>query len=431
VYADQFGSSGGGNGQFMELFAMTINSTHIFVGDYTTKRVQILDHAGNYQDDIYITNRGSGYHYIRGITINGTHIFVSVDFIGFPNKQQIEVLDLGGNSKTTIGDHPGTGDGEFDSPSGIAVSGSKIFTVNKLNNRLQIFDLAGNFISSFGGFGTTNGQFNYPEGIAINSTHLFVTDYHNHRVQIFDHAGTFEAKFGYLGAEDGNFSGPTSIAVSEDHILVSEYYNDRIQVFGLSGNYITKFGDLGSGNGQFINPRDIVSNYTHVFVADEGNDRVQIFAYENFPPQNLSTQFGISSITLFWDAPIPYLNYNLTGYRIYRGTQQEIYSFMYDTEQLYFQDFAVEENQTYYYVITAVYTDGESRYSNEASGQVPIQQTVTRTETVTDTEILVSTTIFDTTTETTTKTEESHFPWYGFLILIPIITIINKRRRRN
>ena len=171
----------------------------------------------------------------------------------------------------------GTLDGQFSNPTGIAVNSTHILVTELGNNRVQIFDLSGNFEDTFGSFGAGNGQFSNPTGIAVNSTHILVTELNNDRVQIFDLSGNFEDTFGSNGAGNGQFNAPEDIAVNSTHILVADTVNDRVQIFDLSGNFEDTFGSFGAGNGQFVTPRGIAVNSTHILVADGGNERVQIF----------------------------------------------------------------------------------------------------------------------------------------------------------
>ncbi|MBI3756232.1 MAG: NHL repeat-containing protein, partial [Deltaproteobacteria bacterium] len=82
-----------------------------------------------------------------------------------------------------IGSERGSGNGQFYEPAGIAVSSdNRIYVVDSENNRVQIFDQAGQFIKAFGAKGKETGQFRMPYGIAIGADgKLFVTDSKNSR----------------------------------------------------------------------------------------------------------------------------------------------------------------------------------------------------------------------------------------------------------
>jgi DNA-binding beta-propeller fold protein YncE len=58
--------------------------------------------------------------------------------------------------------------------------------LDKSNNRIQKFDSNGNFIMKWGSPGTADGQFNFPDGIAIDSEgNVYVADSDNNRIQVF------------------------------------------------------------------------------------------------------------------------------------------------------------------------------------------------------------------------------------------------------
>ena len=81
----------------------------------------------------------------------------------------------------------GTGNGQFISPSGIAVdSSNNVYVVDAGNNRIQKFTSNGTFITTWGSYGTGNGQFISPSGIAVDSSNnVYVVDAGNNRIEIF------------------------------------------------------------------------------------------------------------------------------------------------------------------------------------------------------------------------------------------------------
>ncbi|MFQ5641249.1 MAG: FG-GAP-like repeat-containing protein, partial [bacterium] len=194
----------------------------------------------------------------------------------------------------------GIGDGQFNQPSGMAISKSgKIIITDEMNHRIQVFDELGNFMFRFGAFGTGKGEFNQPKGVAINSQgSILVTDEMNHRVQVFDSTGSFLSEFGSSGSGDGQFDRPQGIAVdkSSGNILVVDHFNDRVQAFDSSGKFLFRFGTvcylpggqncsdpddsgpLEPGDGQFWNPSGVAFDSSgHIIVSDSENHRVQVF----------------------------------------------------------------------------------------------------------------------------------------------------------
>ncbi len=191
------------------------------------------------------------------------------------------VQNLTSLSGVSIGSK-GTGNGQFDEPTGISANGTgHIFVADTLNNRIQIFDASGKYLDQFGQSGTGNGQFNRPQGIAINGTgHIFVADTLNNRIQIFDNTGSYLKQFNQYG-ESGQiiFHQPKGIAInSTGYVYVADTGGGSISVFDNTGSYLTHFGQSGTGNGQFNQPQGIAINSTgYVYVADTNNDRMQIF----------------------------------------------------------------------------------------------------------------------------------------------------------
>jgi tripartite motif-containing protein 71 len=66
-----------------------------------------------------------------------------------------------------------------------------VYVTDRDNNRIQKFDSTGKFITTWGSHGSDDGQFKSPTGIAVDSSgNAYITDYNN-RVQKFDNFGKF------------------------------------------------------------------------------------------------------------------------------------------------------------------------------------------------------------------------------------------------
>lgn len=152
---------------------------------------------------------------------------------------------------------PGTREGEFANPQGIAVNQANghVYVVDRDNSRVQEFDLDGNFVRLWGwGVSTPGGSFQICSsscragaagagdgqlgevtigdptdpargrpGIAVDPTdgQLFVADPGNSRVQQFSPTGAFEAVIGTAGGGLGEFGDqePQRVAVDSNGIL--------------------------------------------------------------------------------------------------------------------------------------------------------------------------------------------------------------------
>ncbi|MFX1508280.1 MAG: fibronectin type III domain-containing protein, partial [Promethearchaeota archaeon] len=83
-------------------------------------------------------------------------------------------------------------------------------------------------------------------------------------------------------------------------------------------------------------------------------------------PLNLQATANENSVTLNWAPPTNDGGAIVTNYNIYRGRVSGSYSFLAAVSGTTFQDNAVDHGVTYFYVVTAVNSIGESLFSNEA-----------------------------------------------------------------
>src|SRR5262249_3512721 len=88
-----------------------------------------------------------------------------------------------------------------------------IYTGELSMNRVQKFDTHGTPLLMWGSLGTGPGQFNQVTGIAVDgSGNVFVSDNANHRIQKFDQNGTYISQFGTFGTGAGQLQYPRGLA---------------------------------------------------------------------------------------------------------------------------------------------------------------------------------------------------------------------------
>jgi DNA-binding beta-propeller fold protein YncE len=173
----------------------------------------------------------------------------------------------------------GTGKGEFDSPTGIAVDPSgNILVADTNNGRIEKFSPTGTFLSIMGTKGSGQGQLEQPNGIAVDRAgNIYVADAGKHQVEKLGPDGRFIAE--WKGPEPG-FYGPRRIANGPDHsVYVVDQGHARIAKFSSDGRVLAIWGSSGTGSGQFDDPTSVAVDRTtnRVYVADPRNKRIQIF----------------------------------------------------------------------------------------------------------------------------------------------------------
>jgi DNA-binding beta-propeller fold protein YncE len=130
--------------------------------------------------------------------------------------------------------HELTTPGDFARPAGLAVDQEgNLYVADALNNRIEIFDGDGKFVSMFGKAGDGPGYFARPKGVAIDSDdHVWVVDGMQDRVQVFNHDAQLLISFGGHGLLPGQFQGLVGITIDKtNRVFTSEIFPGRVQQF--------------------------------------------------------------------------------------------------------------------------------------------------------------------------------------------------------
>ncbi len=132
-------------------------------------------------------------------------------------------------------------------------------------------------------FLTTPGDFGAPQCVAVDKDgNVYVTDTLNNRVEIFDADGKYISQFGKAGDGPGYFTRPKGIAVDGDgHIWVADSMQDRLQVLNRDGQLLTYIGQ-GHGElpGQFKALVGVaIDKNNWVFTTEQEPGRLQVFRY--------------------------------------------------------------------------------------------------------------------------------------------------------
>ena len=225
----------------------------------------------------------------------------------------------------------GQGVAEFQRPLGLAVDEeNRIYIADAGNNRVQVIDDTGGFITEFGGRGWQSGEFDHPADIALSfqrsHRHLYVADTANNRVQYcnfidqifyvltetvddtpldqpegigigrngevyvvdtrnhrwieFNVAGVPIVAHGSFGRGTEQLWNPTDLAVdTRGNIYIVDAGNHLIKKYDFSGNLMATWGSEGDKPGQLREPKCIaLDEWNYLYVTDSGNRRVQVFA---------------------------------------------------------------------------------------------------------------------------------------------------------
>jgi len=177
------------------------------------------------------------------------------------------------------------------SPAGIAIDAANrfVYVVDTQQDQVLVFDADKYTLLRRIGTGgkrhtlTSPGDFALPTNVAVDREgNVFVTDTLNNRVEIFDADGVFISEFGTPGDGPGHFARPKGIAVDCDgHIWVADEVQSRVQVYNKEGQLLIYFGDHGWYPGQFQALYGIAADNhnNRIITSEQFPGRVQVFRY--------------------------------------------------------------------------------------------------------------------------------------------------------
>ena len=152
----------------------------------------------------------------------------------------ISVFNIGGSITRTIGTagQYGSEEGQFYSPSAIAIREGVLYVAEEHNHRVQKTTTSGKFLSKFGSQGSGAGQLCSPRGICLDPDgRVFVSESNNSRVSVFNPDGTFVKHI------TGNLSSPWGVTFDPSgNLHVANYNSHSISVFTPEGTYVTQYG---------------------------------------------------------------------------------------------------------------------------------------------------------------------------------------------
>lgn len=273
-----FGSkSAGEKHAFFKPFGVASNGKGlVYVSDVARPpRVEVLDDVKREVRSIGIEGQGQ--------LLSPLGIALDADgnlYVADSQLRQVISFDPAGKFKAAYGSKE-----VLERPTAVAVDSTRklLYVADTGGHRVQVFSLADSkVVRTIGKRGAEAGSFNFPEGLAVDKEgKLYVVDAMNFRYQVFDPDGKFLAQHGKIGQEPGFFARPKGIALdSGGHVYVSDAAFGNVQVFDAEGRLLIWIGAPGVGPGQFQLTEGIFIDATdRLFIVDQMNKRVQRFQY--------------------------------------------------------------------------------------------------------------------------------------------------------
>jgi DNA-binding beta-propeller fold protein YncE len=297
-FSSAWGSEGKAKGEFLRPHDLEFDGheKYLYVADRDGNRIQVFDKNGIYLFKFGQKGQKNGEFLVPyGIDVD----IAGNVWVADRGNHRIQKFDSHGNFILKFGNvdsHPSNEPGKFDNPRHVEVDKAlkNVYVADSKNNRIQQFDINGNFIKVIGKYGKKSGEFNLPTTIEIDSRgNFFVNERGNERIQKFDSNWNPLLMWGSKGSRNNQFCHMEHIALDKyDNVYVTDPQSDpgcsmqpRVLKFDNDGNFITKFGSYGDESGQFKDPEHLtIDSVGDVYVSDRGNDNIQKFS----PVQSLN-----------------------------------------------------------------------------------------------------------------------------------------------
>ena len=188
---EQFGEKGKHPGQFTNPVDVTfLNDKEILIADQFNNRIQHI----NIQTEVVVKTfgkKGEGkgdFETPLSVCVDDTERIVVTEY----DNNRVQVMSKEGEALFTIGD---SGPEKLSTPYS-CIPYKNIFLVTERDNHvIKAFDASNTFLYKFGKKGNQEGQFNSPRGMCLDgSKNLLVCDSDNNRVQRFSLDGRFRGK---------------------------------------------------------------------------------------------------------------------------------------------------------------------------------------------------------------------------------------------
>lgn len=287
VFVLKWGSFGAGDGQFDYPYGVASDE----VGD-----VYVVENGGNPRVQKFTSSGAylaqwsgfdNGFNFPSGVAAHGGFVYVADS-----GHSRVQKFTDAGAYVTQWGT-PGSGDGEFNFPYGVAIDAAgDVYVSDGFNHRIQKFSASGAYLSQWGSPGSGPGQLDAPEQMTIDAAgDLYVVDYNNHRIEKFDTSGNFITQWGSEGTGPSQFFAPAGIATDgAGDVYVADNATSRIQKFTSGGIYLLEWGTRGFGDGQFQGAAGIAIHGGLLYAADYNNHRMQEFG--GLPTSTRTTSWG-------------------------------------------------------------------------------------------------------------------------------------------
>ena len=228
------GGTGKGHGEFDKPRGVTVDASgNVYVADGGNSRIQKFSPEGKFLGSYGRVGTGDGeLREPDGVAVDASGNIYVTDAV---NQRLVKFNSDGNFVGQWGGPEPG-----FAGPRDIAVGPDKlIYVLDQGRARVVKMNSKGETVGHWGQSGSGDGQFNNPTGLAVSGERVYVADAGNNRIQIFDVDGKFINQW-FVPQWDKYIWHFPDLAVDENEsrVYVTSGWTKEVLVLDMSGNYV-------------------------------------------------------------------------------------------------------------------------------------------------------------------------------------------------
>ena len=127
-----------------------------------------------------------------------------------------------------------------------------------------------NKVTIIGKEGHKNGELYYPTDVEISNDLIYVADAYNNRVQVFDLNGNYVRMIGW----NEGIKVATGLKVTDLQVIIADFEGNRVLVYDLNGNLLQIISD------KFNQPTDIEIVSNKMYVVNYKGKTISVFKKE-------------------------------------------------------------------------------------------------------------------------------------------------------